>query len=591
MVFAALAECFQAIEQESSRTQKTIILADCFKQLTADEIERAACLVLGELLPPYKTKQFNIADKLLLKAIARLSNRPLDQVHEIFAQCGDLGLVVERCYQAHQQMRNLSVLDVYRALYAIADIVGSGAQETRELMLIQLFEGLDALSCKYVARIVRGDLRLGFSDMTLLDALSWMITGDKSLRDDLEDAYNVEADIGRVAAILKNDGIDGIRAMVIVPGIPIRPSAAERLSDAQAIVDKLGPCIAQPKLDGFRVQVHLNKHNQAGKSEIHFFSRNLQDMSAMFPDLVDEIAQLPVRDCVLEGEAIAYDVQTGNFLPFQETVKRKRKHDVDKVAHDFPLRLYIFDLLYCNGQSLLSLSHVERRKRLLALLEGTHYTYVLPIEEHAITTAPQLEQLFLSSITAGLEGLVVKRPDASYRPGKRNFNWIKLKRQETGSLDDTIDCVILGYYFGQGKRAQFGIGALLVGVYNHERDCFQTIAKIGTGLSDSEWQEQKRMCDEHKRVTQPVNVVCSKMLHPDVWVEPLIVCLIRADEITLSPQHSAGASDVRPGYALRFPRIMGLRPDKGPYDATTVDEIASLYSKQYQRNNRKMADK
>jgi len=310
----------------------------------------------------------------------------------------------------------------------------------------------------------------------------------------------------------------------------------------------------------------------------------------MFPELYKAVLELPVENIVAEGEAIAYDVQTHSFLPFQETVKRKRKYDINKFVHDFPLKLYLFDILYLNSESMLNKTHSERRKLMLQILHSRdieQHNVIFPIEEQKITTAKELEQYFQQNIASGLEGLVAKREDAIYQPGKRNFNWIKLKRQESGSLDDTIDCVILGYYFGQGKRASFGIGALLVGVYNPEKDCFQTIAKIGTGLTDEEWKDQKHSCDKIKLTHQPNNVECVKELVPDVWVSPELVCLIRADEITMSPLHSAGSTKDKLGFALRFPRLMGYRQDKAANDATTVTEIESLYKIQFTKKKKK----
>jgi DNA ligase-1 len=271
-------------------------------------------------------------------------------------------------------------------------------------------------------------------------------------------------------------------------------------------------------------------------------------------------------------------------LPFQETVKRKRKYQVEAVAQEFPLKLYLFDVLYCDGESFLAVSHDVRRKKLEKLLANKKIItqgVLLLIQEKKITGAQELDDYFEQNITAGLEGVVVKRPDALYQAGKRNFNWIKLKRKESGSLDDTIDCVILGYYAGQGKRASFGIGALLVGVYNEKIDCFQTVAKIGTGLTDSEWRAQKETCDTYKIIDKPHNVDCRKELYPDVWVTPTLVCMIRADEITRSPMHTAGRTEDHAGFALRFPRIMGYRPDKKAEQATSVNELKRLYTLQY----------
>lgn len=424
-----------------------------------------------------------------------------------------------------------------------------------------------------------GTLRLGFSDMTIIDALSWMEVGDKSLRGTIEHAYNICVDIGLIAQTLKEKGIKALEDMQVKIGIPIRPAAAERLPTAKAIVEKLGPCVAQPKLDGFRLQIHIKKSGH--KTDIHFFSRNLLDMSSMFPDIVEEVKKLDVKELICEGEAIAYDEDTNTYLPFQETVKRKRKHGIEEAVAEYPLHVVIFDLLYLNGESYMDKNNEQRRDKLLALFRGVKSKKIMVIEEKKITTAKELEQYFLENIESGLEGLVVKKPDSIYQPGKRNFNWIKLKRQEEGHLEDTIDVVVLGYYAGSGKRANFGLGAFLVGVYNKEKDVFQTVAKVGSGLTDEGWKEFKRKCDKYKTDHRLSRVECAKELTPDVWVSPEIVCMVRADEITMSPTHTAGKTADHLGYALRFPRFIDYRTDKSPTDATSVKEIKHMYADQH----------
>ncbi|MGB8367580.1 MAG: ATP-dependent DNA ligase, partial [Candidatus Babeliales bacterium] len=281
--------------------------------------------------------------------------------------------------------------------------------------------------------------------------------------------------------------------------------------------------------------------------------------------------------------AIGYDPNEGTFLPFQETVKRKRKHGIEKAAEEFPLKLFLFDLLYLNGKNLLGETHEQRRKKLEKIVKNVKSDQISLTEEYETRNAQELKEQFVNAIASGLEGLVIKRPDAIYRPGKRNFNWIKLKRQAGGELEDTIDCVILGYYFGKGRRAAFGIGAFLVGVYLKKEDIFQTIAKIGTGLKDEDWKELKKKCDAIQVKKKPINVECAKELVPDIWVSPEIVCTVRADEISLSPLHAAGKTKEKLGFALRFPRFMGYRPDKSPEEATHVSEIKRLYEDQFAR--------
>lgn len=577
MKFSHVAQAFEAIEQVSSRLEITRLLADLLKQASPQEASIIVNLSLGQLHPPYIGTQFNLAEKSLVPVVAHLRHLTQKEVQELMRSQGDLGSVIaDGSWHATEE---LTVLQVYHVLQEIEKISGTGSVDEKAVLLQNLLHQLDRTSAKYVLRMLIGKLRLGFSDMTIIDALSFMQAGDKSLRKIIEDAYNVRADIGMIASTLKSEGVQALEHMHAAVGTPILPAAAERLPTANAIFQKLGPCMAQPKLDGFRLQIHVDKHGKTPK--IHFFSRNLIDMTHMFPDVAEALKDLDVEDIICEGEAIVYDPNTGGFLPFQETAKRKRKHDIEKKMEELPLKIFVFDLLYLNGKEYLNHTHEQRRDAALKVFKKLNHDNVSVVDEVLMHNAHDLEQYFLDNITAGLEGLVVKRPDAIYQPGKRNFNWIKLKRQEEGHLEDTLDCVVLGYYPGKGKRAGFGIGAFLVGVFNKNEDRFETVAKIGTGLTDDEWVELKKKCDALKVLEQPHNVVCARELAPHVWCAPELVVLIRADEITLSPLHSAGKTKDKPGYALRFPRFMGYRAEKGPFEATTVHEVGRLYEDQY----------
>jgi DNA ligase-1 len=575
--FSRVATFFERIEAEPGRNAITVLLAELFSEANSEEVSILCNLSLGQLNPPYLGTQFNIAKKHMMSVVAVVLNESEDDVARDIKVAGDAGAVIAKGTWSAQQ--HLTVEEVFERLKLIEAVGGTGSVETKIGMLKALLQDLDPLSAKFVVRIILGELRMGFSDMTLVDALSWMVTGDKSLKAKIEHAYNICADIGRIASVLKKEGADGIAAMNVVVGIPIRPAAAERMPTAEAIIEKMGTCVAQPKLDGFRIQIHLDTRHE--EPIVRFFSRNLLDMSGMFPDLKKVVEKIPVETLICEGEAIAYDPITGNFLPFQETVKRKRKHDIAAVQDEYPLKLFLFDILYLDGKSLMGLTHEERRALMFEVVNRVKTDVIQVVEEHVITTARELLDYFNANIAAGLEGLVVKKPQALYQPGRRNFNWIKLKRQEEGHLEDTLDCVILGYYAGEGKRAHFGIGAFLVGVFNEDEDRFETIAKIGTGLKDEDWRALKKTSDEIELKQQPHNVVCDSSLRPDVWVAPERICMVRADEITLSPVHSAGKTANKSGYALRFPRIMGYRPDKTAREATTVDEVRRLYEDQF----------
>lgn len=576
MKFNTVSDYFDQIEKVSGRLEMTRLLSDLLKQASAQEAEIICNLSLGQLHAPYIGTTFNMAEKQMAKALAGLLDMSEETVGVHAKKLGDLGLVIEQ--DAWRAKEELTVLQVYKALCDIEQTSGTGSQEEKINDLITLLKNVDPLSARYIVRIIIGRLRLGFSDMTIVDALSWMEVGNKSLHGVIENAYNVCADIGLIAHDLKEYGIKKIEKVVPQVGIPIIPAAAERLPTAQAIIEKIGPCVAQAKLDGFRLQIHVNKTKK--EPIIHFYSRNLVDMSAMFPDVKEAFEHVDAQTLICEGEAIVYDPNTGGFSKFQETVKRKRKHGIEEAIKDFPLQVFIFDLMYYNGKDVMHLHQNERRKLLDEIFDIPH-PLIHVIEEKFVKTGKELENYFYANIASGLEGLVVKRIDTPYTPGKRNFNWIKLKRQEEGHLEDTIDCVILGYYAGEGKRAQFGIGAFIVGVYNKKDDRFETIAKIGTGLKDDDWKDLKIRADRIKVIQQPKNVVCVKELYPDVWIDPIVVCRVRADEITISPLHTAARTESKQGYALRFPRFMGYRPDKSATEATTITEIEHLYNDQF----------
>lgn len=580
MKFNELTRFFSEIAALSSRTAITEKLAELFALADAQEVKIITYLSLGSLRPPYEGTQFNIAERSIKKILEALLEITPAHLQTLVKESGDLGEIASTgSWKSHKQ---LSITHVYDALIALEDLSGIGAQEKRLEELQNLLVALEPADASLVVRIVLGKLRLGFSDMTIIDALSWMLAGNKSLHEKIEHAYNLCADLGHIAYILKSEGVAGLENIHITLGIPIRPAAAERLPTAADIIEKLGPCAAQLKLDGFRLQIHID--NRLHHKRMWFFSRNLINMSGMFPDLMAALESLPVENCIFEGEAIVFDEETGMFTPFQETVKRKRKHAIEEAAEELPLKFFVFDILYLNGQSLLAKAHHTRREILVDLMEKiAGNTVVQPIEERYTETAKQLETYFLHAINDGLEGLVVKKPNSHYQPGKRNFNWIKLKRHEQGGLEDTIDAVVLGYYFGRGRRAQFGIGAFLVGVYNKQKDRFETVAKIGTGLSDVAWVDLKHRCDSLQEKEQPHNIVCAKELVPDVWVYPQMVVVIKADEITQSPLHAAGKDHGEFGYALRFPRMGGYRTDKSADEATTVHELVRLFENQKTR--------
>lgn len=589
MKFSRLSQYFSQIEKTTKRLEITAILAELLKEAPEEEAREICYLTLGRLAPSYEAIEFFLAEKMLIKVLSSAYDNSEEKVKELYKEKGDLGDVAEHLANRIQRTANskavsrkpLAVSDVYGKLREIAEAAGTGSQEKKVNLMAELLKSLDPLSAKYVARIPVGKLRLGFGDRTILDALSVAEAGDKSLRPILERAYNISADIGRIAEIAKSKGTAGLKTIKVTVGTPVRMAAAERLPTPGEILEKMGGKLAaEPKYDGFRVQVHCGIDRG---SPCQIFSRNLENTTLMFPEIAAAARKLPAKTLILEGEAIAYNPETEEFEPFQETAKRKRKYGIAEKAISLPLKVFAFDLLFLDGKDLTQKPYTERRTALEALIKGSVQDVIIAAEEKVFTDAKELEKFFLEEIEHGLEGIMTKKLDGVYQAGVRNFNWVKLKRVESGKLEDTIDCVVLGYYSGRGKRAGFGIGGFLVGVYDDKGDTFKTISRVGSGLTDEEWGEMKRRVDALGTKEKPKNADVEEHLNPDVWAEPSIVVAIRADEITRSPMHTAGKRGDEPGLALRFPRLMAFRDDKTPEQATTVEEVETLYKQQRKR--------
>jgi len=564
MTFRELSEYFYRLEQITSRLEMADILRDLLDRAKAEEIDKVVYLTLGELMPAFRGVEFGISEKLLMESLSKACGVRLSQVQTLYKQKGDLGDIAEELIG--WQGRNLSLVRVYEELFDIARTRGT---LDKVMKLINLLKGLSGFEAKYAVRIIIGRLRLGVGDATIIDALA---RGSRDLKNFIERAYNLCSDLGLVAKRLKEGGLEAIKEFKIQLGYPIRMALAERVSSAQEIIQRLGRCGVEAKYDGFRLQVHKDD------DKVEIYSRNLERMTEMFPDVVKAVMEdIRVQRVIIEGEALAVNEETGEFYPFQITIQRKRKYSIEEYARDYPLKLFVFDLLYLEGEDYTVKPYIERRKTLEELFSKTNT--LRPSEMFITDKVKEIEAFFEDVITRGLEGIMAKRLDAPYTAGSRNFNWIKLKRSYRGSLADTVDVVIVGYYYGKGARARLGIGGLLVAVYEPSTDTFKTVSKVGSGFTEDEWVRLREMLDtirlnhKHPRVDSIIGV--------DVWVEPRYVITVKADEITRSPLHTSGRTLEEPGYALRFPRAVSfIREDKNPEDANTVEEIIRMYNLQ-----------
>jgi len=538
----------------------TVILAEMYKKMKPAEARLATYLVQGQLGPGFASPNLGIAEKQIIKAFG-------PDLEKVFKRVGDMGKAVEEYKKEKNKRTNEpEIYDIFQDLLKIAEAEGTGSQELKQKLIRDLTDGLDGRSAKYVIRIILGKLRTGFSDMTILDALSWMISKDKSLRKDIEKMYNMRADLGEIAEeMVKNKKPRKLEPEI---GTPIIMAKCERATRASEIWERNNMCAVEYKLDGLRIQAHIQYSKSNDQCSIKLFSRGLEDMTSMFPDVVAGLKRQIRQSCVIEGEMIAVSPD-GRTLAFNKTMNRKRKYDIDKMVEEIPMAIFLFDVLMEDSKSVIDEVNEKRWEILNQLIvnSNSNREIVRLIPRVIAKDVEDIQKMFDKALKDGMEGIVAKNLHAPYTPGSRDFAWIKMK-----PVLDSVDVVVMGYSVGEGKRTDFGIGEFLVGVYDPKNDKYLTVSKVGSGATDKEWVRLRRELEKLSVAQKPVNYEVSKQYEQDFWVKPSLVLEVVASEISESPAHSSG-------YGLRFPRLISWR-EKKPEDATNVSEIAKLFKMQ-----------
>jgi len=578
MRFQDASRAFATLETTNSRRRMVELVAALLDRAGPAGAERLVYLLQGQLRPPYDGLEIGVGEQLLIVTLARAYGRSRATIARRLGEQGDLGLVAE-ALSPPPRGRRLTLGQAYDGLMAVARTSGPGSTDRKTRWLADLLRRADPVEARFLVRIAQGRLRLGVGDQTILEAAALAALGDRKRKPLLEHAYSVRSDLGGVVRLAFEKGMRGLAAVTPEPGVPVRPALAQRLPSAEAIIARLGRVQVEPKYDGFRVQLHRDG------TRVWAFSRRLENVTAMFPDLVAAARrQVRTRRAIIDGEAVVHNPESGEFLPFQVTMTRKRKTGIAEAIERYPLRLFAFDLLYAGRESCLAWPQRRRSRKLRQVIRTGVDASIAVTESISTSRADRLTECFEEMVHRGLEGVVVKRPDAPYRAGARGYDWVKLKRAYQSHLRDTVDLVLVGYLRGRGKRAALGIGSLLAAVYDPGHDRFRTVAKIGSGLSEAAWKELRRRLDRLATRARPRQV--DSLITPDVWVTPKLVVEVLADEITRSPSHTCGKVADAPGYALRFPRLLGARSDKAPEDATTEREIRNLHRLQRTRPKR-----
>jgi len=585
MEFSTLSEIFQRMEKTSKRIELTDILVELLKKTPKEILPNVVYLLQGIIRPNFEGVELGIAEKLAIHAISKSSGLSIKKIEDDYREGGDLGLTASNILKLKTQttftVEKITVERVYDTLFKIAKLEGKGSQDLKMKYISSMLNDATPIEAKFVMKILLGTLRLGVAENTVMDALAIAFTGKKENKEEIENAYNVSSDLGKVSLVVATDGIEEIKKFKISLFSPIRPMLADRVKSETDAIKKMPQLFAaEYKLDGERVQIHKQMN------KIILFSRRLENITQYYPDIIENIGKsINVDEGIFEAEIVPINENTGEFLPFQELMHRRRKYKLEKAVSQYPITVNFFDVLYFDDRNCLNLEYTKRREILEKVVKEDNFAKLVPML--LVKNENEIEDFLENSINSGCEGLMLKTPNAVYRAGARGSNWLKLKREYRNELGDSLDLIVIGAYFGRGRRTGL-YGTLLLGTYNPENDTFPSICKVGTGFTD-ESLDQLYQILSNKVILKKNSRVVSEM-EADVWLEPELVLEVVASEITLSPIHKTGLNLVRKnsGFALRFPKFTGkIRYEKAVEDASTHDEVLALYKNQSKVNHEK----
>lgn len=570
--FSKFASLCQDLEDTSSTIAMREKLAKFFKEIPPSAVRYASYFLLGRIGPKYADVNLGVGERTAIGIIAQAFDTDDGKVKEQFKKTGDLGNVALSLSQ--KKSSHLTIDDVYKALWSFKQISGTGSQGKRSELLAEFLKEASALEAKYIMRIALGSMRLGAGEMTIIDALAIAFAGGMKSKGEVEDGYNVNTDIGALGESMARSGLEGAKQSPIMLGRPVEMMLAQRVNDISEILERFrgDEFAAEEKYDEERVQVHKDGDG------ILLFSRRLENITSQYPDIA-EYAKKAVKaeKAVLDGEIVAW--KSGKMLPFQKLMQRRRKYRVAEYREKIPVALVLFDIIYLEDKSLLRKSYPERRSILEETVEvkESKAPEDLFLAKRVVSKDfEDVRKFFDQSIGKGFEGIIVKATskDSFYQPGKRGWQWIKWKKEYAEGMRETFDVVVVGSYHGRGKR-KWLFSALLCAVYNKGDDAFETFTKVGTGFTEKYFRTIQGLLKEHKVKDKPKRLRLKKAMEPNDFYEPALVIEIMGAEITRSPSHTTGEENGR-GLALRFPRFLNIREDKGPEEVTTVEEIISM---------------
>ncbi len=580
MKYLELAEVYEGLESTSKRLEKTWIISRFLRKTSADDLPSITLLLQGKVFPSWDERKIGVAARMVLKSINVATGISVERIESEWKKIGDLGKVAEKLVGAKKQKtlfsQELSISKVFNNIRKLSELEGAGSVDQKVQLIAELLTSAKPLEARYITRTILEDLRVGVADGTLRDAVVWAFfekdvklnydEKEKTIEPDnrekyneyaeaVQNSYNVCNDFSAVAEAARKEGLKGLDKISLKTGKPIKVMLYQKAKDMKDAFERVGkPAALEFKYDGFRIQVHKKDDN------VTLYTRRLEEVTKQFPEVVKCIkSNVKGKNFILDSEAVGFDRKTGKYLPFQSISQRiKRKYNIEEIAEKFPVELNVFDIISLDGKNLIKEPFRKRRELIERILRPVPKKIVLA-KQLVTDDLKKAEKFYKESLELGEEGIMAKNLDGIYKPGSRVGFGVKIK-----PTMETLDLVIVGAEWGTGKRSGW-LSSFVLACRDEGTGDFVEIGRVGTGIKELEGSGVT-----FENLTELLKPLITKESGRSVAIKPKIVIEVTYEEIQKSPTYSSG-------FALRFPRLVKLRDDKGADEASELKYVEDLY--------------